>query len=123
MIKTIKDAVFHAQQDPYALAKIINGLCHTPENIGADIALADKAVVNGTALATVKATLPTKQLFNTAMGLPVEATITWGADTTPTYAPAVAGTYALTGTLSGLPAILTNTGNKVVTVDLVVAEA
>ena len=68
----------------------------------------------------MKATLPTKITAVTSKGVPFEATVTWGSTTTPTYVPTTAGDYVLEGTLSGLPAYVTNTGSKKATVTITV---
>ena len=123
MQKAIKNAVFHAKETPDALAKIIYGLCQAPAVIASDITVSIEDVANGTALSAIKATLPATVAVPNDLGLPVNASVTWGADTTPTFAPAVAGEYVLTGTLSGLPSFLSNSGTKHAKVTITVLEA
>lgn len=117
-----KKAVFYSKEKPELLAAVLEGLA-SPENLTANIAIPAVEVVNNTALDTVKATLPTKITAVTSKGIPFEATVTWGSTTTPTYAPTTAGDYVLEGTLSGLPAYVTNTGSKKATVTITVKEA
>lgn len=120
----VKEAVFYSKEKPELLANIINALLgEDVENLSADIVLEGKSVDNGTELSAIKATLPTSLKLSTAKGLPFSATITWGADTTPTYAKTTAGDYVLEGTLSNLPVYVTNTDSKKVKVTITVKEA
>ena len=118
----VKKAVFYSKEKPGLLAAVLEVLA-SPENLTADIAIPAIKVENNTALDTVKATLPTKITAVTSKGVPFEATVTWGSTTTPTYAPTTAGDYVLEGTLSGLPAYVTNTGSNKATVTITVKEA
>lgn len=118
----VKKAVFYSKEKPESLAAVLEGLA-SPENLTANIAIPAVEVENNTALDTVKATLPTKITAVTSKGIPFEATVTWGSTTTPTYAPTTAGDYVLEGTLSGLPAYVTNTGSNKATVTITVKEA
>ena len=115
----VKKAVFYSKEKPGLLAAVLEVLA-SPENLTANIAILAVEVENNTALDTVKATLPTKITAVTSKGVPFEATVTWGSTTTPTYAPTTAGDYDLEGTLSGLPAYVTNTGSKKATVTITV---
>ena len=115
----VKKAVFYSKEKPGLLAAVLEGLA-SPENLTANIAILAVEVENNTALDTVKATLPTKITAVTSKGVPFEATVTWGSTTTPTYVPTTAGDYVLEGTLSGLPAYVTNTGSKKATVTITV---
>ena len=117
-----KKAVFYSKEKPELLVAVLEGLA-SPENLTANIAIPAVEVANNTALNTVKATLPTKITAVTSKGIPFEATVTWGSTTTPTYAPTTAGDYVLEGTLSGLPAYVTNTGSKKATVTITIKEA
>ena len=118
----VKKAIFYSKENPEQLAAILEGLA-SPENLTANITIPAVEVENNTALNTVKATLPTKITMVTSKGIPFEVTVTWGSTTTPTYAPTTAGDYVLEGTLSGLPAYVTNTGSKKATVTITVKEA
>lgn len=118
----VKKAIFYSKEKPEQLAAVLEVLA-SPENLTANIAIPAVEVANNTALNTVKATLPTKITAVTSKGIPFEATVTWGSTTTPTYAPTTAGGYVLEGTLSGLPAYVTNTGSKKATVTITVKEA
>ena len=115
----VKKAVFYSKEKPGLLAAVLEVLA-SPENLTANIAILAVEVENNTALDTVKATLPTKITAVTSKGVPFEATVTWGSTTTPTYTPTTAGDYVLEGTLSGLPAYVTNTGSKKATVTITV---
>ena len=115
----VKKAVFYSKEKPGLLAAVLEVLA-SPENLTANIAIPAVTVENNTALDTVKATLPTKITAVTSKGVPFEATVTWGSTTTPTYAPTTAGDYVLEGTLSGLPAYVTNTGSKKATVTITI---
>ena len=115
----VKKAVFYSKEKPGLLAAVLEVLA-SPENLTANIAIPAVEVANNTALDTVKATLPTKITAVTSKGVPFEATVTWGSTTTPTYAPTAAGDYVLEGTLSGLPAYVTNTGSKKATVTITI---
>ena len=115
----VKKAVFYSKEKPGLLAAVLEVLA-SPENLTANIAIPAVEVANNTALNTVKATLPTKITAVTSKGIPFEATVTWGSTTTPTYAPTTAGDYVLEGTLSGLPAYVTNTGSKKATVTITI---
>ena len=115
----VKKAVFYSKEKPGLLAAVLEVLA-SPENLTANIAIPAVKVENNTALDTVKATLPTKITAVTSKGVPFEATVTWGSTTTPTYAPTTAGDYVLEGTLSGLPAYVTNTGSKKATVTITI---
>lgn len=118
----VKKAVFYSKEKPELLAAVLEVLV-SPENLTANIAIPAVEVENNTALNTVKATLPTKITAVTSKGIPFGATVTWGSTTTPTYAPTTAGDYVLEGTLSGLPAYVTNTGSKKATVTITIKEA
>lgn len=118
----VKKAVFYSKENPELLANVIGGIA-TPEDLAADVVPVAVEVENGTTLDAVKATLPTKLEKTTTKGIPFEATITWGADTTPTYDASTAGDYVLNGTIGGLPAYVTNTGNKKVVQTITVKEA
>lgn len=115
----VKKAVFYSKEKPGLLAAVLEVLA-SPENLTANIAIPAVEVENNTALDTVEATLPTKITAVTSKGVPFEATVTWGSTTTPTYAPTTAGDYVLEGTLSGLPAYVTNTGSKKATVTITI---
>ena len=115
----VKKAVFYSKEKPGLLAAVLEVLA-SPENLTANIAILAVEVENNTALDTVKATLPTKITAVTSKGVPFEATVTWGSTTTPTYTPTTAGDYVLEGTLSGLPAYVTNTGSNKATVTITV---
>ena len=115
----VKKAVFYSKEKPGLLAAVLEVLA-SPENLTANIAIPAVEVENNTALDTVEATLPTKITAVTSKGVPFEATVTWGSTTTPTYAPTTAGDYVLEGTLSGLPAYVTNTGSNKATVTITI---
>lgn len=118
----LKKAVFFAKEKPELLANVLEVMA-TPENLSVNVVVPGISVDNGTTLADAKGLLPTTLELTTSKGVPYTASVSWGNTTTPTYAASTAGDYVLEGTLSGLPAYVTNTGSKKATVTITVKAA
>ena len=118
----LKKAVFFAKEKPELLANVLEVMV-TPENLSENIVVPGISVDNGTSLTNAKKLLPTTLELTTSKGIPYTASVSWGSTTTPTYAASTAGDYVLEGTLSGLPAYVTNTGSKKATVTITVKAA
>lgn len=116
----IHSAVFYSHQSPKELASLISSLMR-PVEIPADIKRSVE-VANGTALESVKTALGTKTSISVD-GIVVDVTVSWGADTEPTYQQATEGTYVLDGTISELPSNIKNSGTYKIKQSIMVAAA
>ncbi len=100
----------------------------TPQNptytiITGVAALPDISVANGTALADARSQLPATVTASVYGGGTVSAAVSWSADSTPSYDGSTTGSYAFTGTLTGLPANVTNTNSMTAVVRVKVTSA
>lgn len=110
MAKSVYErAIFFSRERPAELAAIIEAL-NRPVALGSDITIQDANCATGTTYDSVSPATGTVDLaYN---NLPFTATVTWQAAnaTTPAYVYSTAGTYVREGTLSNLPASVTNAG-------------
>ena len=116
----LEKAVYYSEENPLKLAKFLHSVVR-PVEIEGDIT-SSISVANNTALETVKSTLGTKQTI-TVDGLPADVTVSWGADTEPTYQQGTAGKYVLDGDISGLPSNIKNTSGHKLKMTIIIAEA
>jgi hypothetical protein len=106
-------SIFYANQNPKALEQYLMALTY-PKVLAENISLPAKVTVdNGALIGVGTALLPTKIVINDGVH-PAEVDVAWGTTSTPAYNAATAGDYVVAGTISGLPAFLSNSGNKTV---------